>query len=54
MKIEQKINNRLQELIEFESKIEETRIQGDDKIVSELDWNAGIRLNKHSPYIRFC
>lgn len=47
MKIEQKIINRLQELIDFVSKIEATRVQDGDKIVSELNWNAGMRINKH-------
>lgn len=47
MKIEQRIIDHLQELIEFESKIEKTREYNDTKIISKLDWNAGIRLNKH-------
>jgi hypothetical protein len=49
MKIEQKIINRLQELLEFEFKIEKTRLQGDDKIVTQMtDW-YGPLIHKHTP-----
>ena len=49
MKLEQKIINRLQELINFVSEIEATLFQSEATVTSELNWDAGMRINRETP-----